>query len=225
MEARPGSRENRCIQLRLVDHQGLCQSPLVPDKSLSVTDQTTECQGHIDHPTVEHPAVVSSYTGTIRGLTLTTTSERRSGASSIELEVPNDTGSAGTSCMAYIRESFTSQGISSKAAELLLSSWRTKTKSNYNSLFAKWENWCQQRGKNPTAGPVNDVVNFLAGLYEQGYQYCPLNSYRSAILSVHLEVDNCPVGQHLLVSRMLKGVFNSRPPLPRYSTFGMLEWL
>jgi len=27
LEARPGSRENRCIQPRLVDRQGLCQSP------------------------------------------------------------------------------------------------------------------------------------------------------------------------------------------------------
>ena len=34
----------------------------------------------------------------------------------------------------------------------------------------------------------------------------------------HMEVDGVPVGQHPRVSRLLKGVFNSRPPAPRYSS-------
>jgi len=72
------------------------------------------------------------------------------------------------------------------------------------------------RGRNPTAGPVNDIVNFVAELYDQGYQYCSLNSYHLVISSVHSEahVNGCPVGQHPLVSQMLKGVFNNRPTLP-----------
>ena len=32
-------------------------------------------------------------------------------------------------------------------------------------------------------------------------------------------VDGYPVGQHPLVARMLKGAFNERPPLPKYSSF------
>ena len=50
-----------------------------------------------------------------------------------------------------------------------------------------------------TNGPVADVVNFLAELFYQGYQYHSLNAYRSAISSVHEKVDGCPVGQHQLV--------------------------
>ena len=102
---------------------------------------------------------------------------------------------------------------------LQTSSWRTKTKSNYNSLFAKWADWCQQRDRNPTSGPVKDIINFLAELYNAGYQYRSLNSYRSAISVAHSKVDDHPVGQHPLVSRILKGIYNERPPLPRYSTF------
>ena len=64
-----------------------------------------------------------------------------------------------------------------------------------------------------------ELINFLAELYNKGYQYRSPNSYRSAISTVHPKVDDHPVGQHPLVSRMLKGVFNERPPLPRYSTF------
>ena len=32
----------------------------------------------------------------------------------------------------------------------------------------------------------------------------------------HEEVDGTRVGQHPLVTRFLKGVFNSRPPAPKY---------
>ena len=49
-----------------------------------------------------------------------------------------------------------------------------------------------------------------------GQMYRFLNCFRSTISSVHLPVDRFQVGQHPLVSRSLKGVFNSRPPMPRY---------
>ena len=64
---------------------------------------------------------------------------------------------------------------------------------------------------------MSEVVKFLADLFEQGYQYRSLNSYRSAISSVHDKVDGYEVGQHPLVTRLLKGVFHERPPQPRYS--------
>ena len=61
------------------------------------------------------------------------------------------------------------------------------------------------------------MINFLAHLYNQGYQYRSLNSYRSAIASMHAPIDGVSIGQHPLVSRLLKGAFQSRPPLPRYT--------
>ena len=64
------------------------------------------------------------------------------------------------------------------------------------------------------------MVNFLANLhvYQESYQYRSLNSYRSAISSVHERVDGYTVGQHPLVTRLMKGVFNARPLLPRYTS-------
>ena len=73
-----------------------------------------------------------------------------------------------------------------------------------------------ERDTDPVSCPINDVVNFLAELFQKGYQYRSLNSYRSAISSVHEKVDGVEIGQHPLVSRLLKGAFNSRPPQPRY---------
>ncbi len=91
--------------------------------------------------------------------------------------------------MDYLRSRFQSQRLSEEASKLLLASWREKTSKSYDSLFGKWLGWCNERGSNPISRDISEVVNFLAYLFEQGYQYRSLNSYRSAISSVHEKVD------------------------------------
>ena len=71
--------------------------------------------------------------------------------------------------MAHTWESFTSRGISAEASNLLLSSWKPKTKSNYNSLFEKWSGWCEQRNRDPIMVPLEDIINVLAELCREGY--------------------------------------------------------
>ena len=66
---------------------------------------------------------------------------------------------------------------------------------------------------------MEDVANFLAGLFKEGYPYQSLNSYRSAISVLHSKVDGYSIGQHPLITRMLKGVFNERLPVAKYSAF------
>ena len=65
---------------------------------------------------------------------------------------------------------------------------------------------------------MSEVANFLASLYQEGYQYNSVNAYRSAISSVHDKVDGLPIGQHPIIIRLIKGIFNVRPPVPRYSS-------
>ena len=117
----------------------------------------------------------------------------------------------------YLRQHYAHKRISGEATELLLASWRRKSSQSYNSLCKKWISWCTGRGLDPVSGPIEDVVNFLPHLYAEGSQYRSLGSYRLAIASMHALVDGVSVGQHPLVSRLLRGVFHSRPPLPRYS--------
>ena len=67
---------------------------------------------------------------------------------------------------------------------------------------------------------IEDGVNFLAELYEDGSGYSALNTAKSA-LSTTLDVIKCVTdsesfGTHPLVSRFMKGVFETRPSLPRY---------
>ena len=49
-------------------------------------------------------------------------------------------------------------------------------------------------------------------------QYQSINTIRSAVSMTHEQVEGVPVGKHPLVSQLLKGIYNSRPLQPRYST-------
>ena len=118
--------------------------------------------------------------------------------------------------MEHLREKLRDQQLSTQAAELILKSWRIKTNKSYDSLFGRWHCWCTEWGSDPFSGPVSEVANFLAYLHGEGYQYDSVNTYRSAILSVHDKVDGVDVGQHPIITRLLKGVYNVRPALPRY---------
>ena len=97
-----------------------------------------------------------------------------------------------------------------------MASWRGKTNTNYNSAWRKWSQWCSERNKNPISADIATALGFLADQFDKGKQYRSINCYRSAISSTHLPVQGFPLGQHPLVCRLLKGVFNSRPPQPRY---------
>ena len=45
-----------------------------------------------------------------------------------------------------------------------------------------------------------------------------MNAYRSAIGSVHEKIDGIEVGKQPLIARILKGVYNKRPPRPKYNS-------
>lgn len=129
-----------------------------------------------------------------------------------KLRLPSVGNSAPAGRMEGLRHHFRSKEIPNNAIELLMSSWRSKTISNYNSAWRKWERWCKQRGMHPFAADVSSIRGFLSDQFEEGRQYRSLNCYRSALSSTHLPVEGFPVGQHPLVVRLLKGVYIQPPP-------------
>ena len=61
---------------------------------------------------------------------------------------------------------------------------------------------------------MNQILDYLAHLFKLGYQYRSINVHRSALSSTLKPIENFPDGQHPLVKRLMKGVFNTRPPVP-----------
>lgn len=78
--------------------------------------------------------------------------------------------------------------------------------------------FCRSRDINPISASLEDGLDFLHQQYENGLSYSGINTARSALSTVLFLPDGSSFGHHPLVSRFLKGVFESRPSLPRYRT-------
>ncbi len=65
---------------------------------------------------------------------------------------------------------------------------------------------------------VTDVLDFLTELFESGLSYSAINTARSALSQVTIYGDGaCTIGAHPWVTKFMKGVFNLRKPVPRYT--------
>ena len=60
------------------------------------------------------------------------------------------------------------------------------------------------------------LFSFLTALFVKDLSHSSLNTARSALFTI-VNVDGMSIGRHPLVVRFLKGVFNPRPPVPRYN--------
>jgi integrase len=64
---------------------------------------------------------------------------------------------------------------------------------------------------------VEFLINFLTELFESGMEYSTVGNYRSAISAHHIGFQGVPAGQHPEITSLMKGMFNRRPPQPRYT--------
>ena len=124
-----------------------------------------------------------------------------------------------TSRLATICQSYSEAGISQPAQTLLVAAWRDGTSKAYASAWRRWASWCRERKLNSILqASVESILEFLSSEFNLGRAYRTLNVYRSAISSTHPKIDSVRVGEHPLVVQLLKGAYNLRPPLPRYSS-------
>ena len=117
--------------------------------------------------------------------------------------------------MSCVREKITSLILSTSAVDIVMASWRKGTKTQYQSYLSKWIKFCSSEKCNFLSAAVSIGVEFLASLYASGYSYSSINTATSALSS--LLQSNPPFGQQPLVKRFMKGVFELKPSLPRYS--------
>ena len=70
---------------------------------------------------------------------------------------------------------------------------------------------------------VTPVIEFLAAEFQEGKQYATLNTYRSALSATLPQIEGHAVGQHPLVCQLMQGMFDKRPPVPRYRSTGEVD--
>ena len=68
--------------------------------------------------------------------------------------------------LAYLRQHFEMQGLSPRAAELLIESWRGNTNDACNSAWRKWLYWCTEQDINPISTSVMNIMQFLVDQFD-----------------------------------------------------------
>ena len=61
------------------------------------------------------------------------------------------------------------------------------------------------------------MLHFLAEFFENGLEYRTIGTHRSVISVFHDPIGNIRIGNHPRVSAPMSGIFNERPPQPKYS--------
>ena len=117
--------------------------------------------------------------------------------------------------LSLIRQTLIGHGLSTKAKDIIMASWRTGTTKQYDVYLKRWEQFCQSKGIDRLDASVENGIDFLATLFTSGLGYSAINTARSALSSVLILPNNI---KHPLVARFLKGVFELKPSLPRYSS-------
>lgn len=64
---------------------------------------------------------------------------------------------------------------------------------------------------------VVDLIEYLTDLFHKGKAYRTINVHRSMISSTAHVHGAEPLGQHKLVTALMKSIFNRRPPQPKYT--------
>ena len=217
LEARSPSESGRCPSPILERDKGLCFSPVLSNKYVSGESSGGKQSDNSDNSSLAIPGLVPSVTSNVSRLSSVTSHESQHCIVSHERATPTDSEqNIKTSRVDGLRRSFNSIGISEETKELLLGSWKSGTRSSYDSAWNKWSSWCSSREIDPFSAPLAAILDFLTWMYKEGYQYRTLNVHRSAISSVLPYIDGVPIGQLPIVKQLMKGVLQNNPPLPKY---------
>ena len=211
LEAGPPIRSSGCLLPPMEQGQGLCLYPILPFRQ--VLQSSSKTAGTTSSPcstSVENPTLVSSFIGPPYRPSCPSPTNPQSVDSGRN---DSSTNPPPAGRMAYLRQQYEEGGFSVQAKDLLSAAWRRNTSDQYASAWRKWSSWCAERKVNPISASLSDIINFLAGEFQQA----TLNVYRFAISMTHPVIDSHRVGEHPMICQLLKGIFNSRPPQPRYS--------
>ena len=217
LEARPFGMGSGRVSSLVGETKLLHVSPLLSDPKMPQRAESREGLGTTSGSGMAQSSLVPSTTESTGGHTgsITITEGHNHGPNGSAPPL-SPGGSSSLGRLACVRRQLQSEGLSDGVVNIIRQSWRNSTEAAYSSAWRMWVRWCCGRGGDPVSAPLSEVLEFLLEQYQAGKQYRTINSFRSAISMTHEEVDGTRVGQHPLVARFLKGIFNNRPPAPRY---------
>ena len=226
-EFQPGSmvQGNKCSLPKLDPSVLIHFSTLLPNRKGFREDKKTGSQTrYIDSSSMARSTVVPFSIKNDNSPPTTSSKLRKSSSELPRGTTPNDSikksNTEGISCL---KQQLETKGISESAINIMLHSKRESTTHTYTPCWQKWVLWCQRKQVDPTIAPVNEILDFLASLFQEGFEYRTLGVYRSAISAYHKHHQGKPICQHPDICSFMAGVDNLRPPQPRYCTMWEVE--
>ena len=218
LPSRSRGRSSGCLITELEGTDMLCLSPIChsgPSPTEINTGQSESCNSHCSQLAIS--GLVSITDPAINSPSHSPPTNAAPVDKSIRGTTPIDsTRPYAPSRLEGLRTSGSYSKLSEEAFALLSSAWRKGTEKSYTMGWRKWCRWCQSSGRDPFAASIEDIIEFLTSEFHAGLQYSTINSLRSALSATLPPIEGTPVGQHPLIVRLLQGIFNQRPPLPRY---------
>jgi Phage integrase family len=215
---RPSGMDDRCLLTQLEVHQGLCVPTIQSYRELHPEDAPRPGPVDASLPVLAQPTLVSATAGDDSRYTEDPSVPQR----------PTDGYERGNSPtignqrsvlnrMEIIRSRFRSERIPDQAIDIILAGNRPATHAGYDAAWNQWTDWCNRNDHHPLHGSLVNVITFLSDSFHKGKAYSTINVYR-AMLSVTLpQVNLQDLGKHPTVVKLMKGIFNSNPPKPKYA--------
>lgn len=194
----------------------LCFSSFQLDTELSAEISQRQSRGNNGRSTLANPDMVLRTTETSGGLS-TDSSTRELVDTGEFQEIPSTKRQTSLNSLSLIRKCYENRNISGKATEIILASWRVGTQKQYVTYIKKWISFCSKKQINSLQADINEVLEFLTELYENGIGYSAMNTARCALSAIGLVRDGFAIGAHPVIIRYMKGVFNLRPTGSKYT--------
>ena len=119
--------------------------------------------------------------------------------------------------MLLIWENLEMYDLSNEAKEIIMASWRPGTAKQYKTYLDKWQIYCRDKKINVFKPGLEKAIEFLVMLFNSGIGYSAINTARSALSTIISLENGLKFGEHPLVIRYMKGIFEIQPALPKYS--------
>ena len=218
LEARSGGNSAGCIQHSVEHMETICFPAILPHRPLPGKDQTRSNGPNHHNASMADTTLVSLTFGNVNCTTnyITARPEFTHFPTGTTPSTSSGRGSE-TGGMEGLRDRLKAEGFSEGSASLLLESRRPGTQLAYRGPWNKWCCWCLTKQIDPVHAPVDYIANFLTEQVERGLEYSTINGYRSALSAYHAEINGLKVGQLSRIKTLLRGVFNRKPPQPRYN--------
>ena len=119
--------------------------------------------------------------------------------------------------MSCVRGAFSRYNFSEEVTDVPMASWRSGTQKQYQTYLNKWMAFSGERTIAYYSPQLNEALQFLVRLFHQGLSYSALNTARSALSAIIITEGGESFGTNCVVTRFMKGVFESRRPKPKYT--------